>query len=143
MEEGPEKFLGRTWHASAVSRRQPDLDVIRAANDPAARPVRVIGLVASCPITPPAEMVLVGLEDWTTFFVLRWFFATTSLADDIDRRLQAGLEWTAVDDLGTHYRGGDYGGGAEVPAAGSRHRGSLSDRYRSPACNTRSSTVSD
>lgn len=56
-------------------------------------------------------MVLVCLEDWTTFFALRWFFATTSLDDDIDRRLQAGLEWTAVDDLGNRYRGGDHGGG--------------------------------
>ncbi len=111
LEEGSEKDLDGTWHASAVSLRQPDLEVIRAANDPAARPVRVIGLVASCPITPPAEMVLVCLEDWTTFFTLRWFFGTPSLADDIDRRLQAGLKWTAVDDLGTDYRGGDYGGG--------------------------------
>jgi hypothetical protein len=56
-------------------------------------------------------MLLVCLEDWTTFFALRWFFATTSIDSEIDRRLQAGLEWTAVDDLGTHYRGGDYGGG--------------------------------
>jgi hypothetical protein len=56
-------------------------------------------------------MTLLSLEDWTTFFAVRWFFATTEPSDEIDHRLQAGLSWEGNDDRGTHYVGGDYGGG--------------------------------
>src|SRR5207253_516098 len=85
-------------------------EIVTAANIPT-RPVRVIPLMHSCRLQEPAEMTLLSLEQWTTFFALRWFFATTKPADDIDLRLQAGLRWEGDDDRGNHYIGADYGGG--------------------------------
>ena len=58
-----------------------------------------------------AEMTAISAENWTTFFVLRWFFATSLTDAAIDERLHDGLEWLCEDDLGNKYEGGDYGGG--------------------------------
>jgi hypothetical protein len=84
--------------------------IVTAASDHSARPVRVIGLNQRCPLEPPAEMILLSLELWTTFFALRWSFGTAKPADEIDLRLEAGLTWEATDDRKNHYIGGDYGG---------------------------------
>ncbi len=86
-------------------------DVLAAANDPAARPVRVLPLVADVPMGGPAQMTLISIEAWSTFFALRWYFTTSQPSDEVDRRLQARGEWSATDDAGNLYSGGDYGGG--------------------------------
>lgn len=90
--------------------RKVDPDVIRAACDQASRPNRVVALNQQL-LDPPAEMVLLSLEEWTTSFTLHWFFATSDPGDAIDLRLQNGLEWELIDDRANRYRGGDYGGG--------------------------------
>lgn len=90
--------------------RKVDRDVIRAACDQAGRPIRVVALNQQL-LDPPAEMVLLGLEEWTTSFTVHWFFATSDPSDAIDLRLQNGLTWDLIDDQANHYRGGDYGGG--------------------------------
>lgn len=87
------------------------MDVIRAANDATARPRQVVSLIAQLPVEAPAEMTLVGLADWTTYFAVDWLFVSSRIDAAIDRRLQDGLSWSAADDLGTLYSGGDYGGG--------------------------------
>lgn len=56
-------------------------------------------------------MTAISAENWTTFFVLRWFFATSLTDAAIDERLHDGLEWLCEDDLGNKYEGGDYGRG--------------------------------
>lgn len=60
---------------------------------------------------PGAEMVLLSLEEWTSSFTIRWFFAAADPNDETDLRLQSGLTWRLMDDQGNSYRGGDYGGG--------------------------------
>jgi hypothetical protein len=85
--------------------------VAMAANDDARRPVAVQALMVSCALPPPAEMVLLSLEAWTTYVALHWFFATAQPSDACDRLLQSGLEWWGLDDLGNDYRGFDLGGG--------------------------------
>jgi hypothetical protein len=90
--------------------RKVDLEVIRAACDQAGRPTRVVALNQQL-LDPPAEMVLLSLEEWTKSFTVHWFFATPDPSGAIDLRLQDGLEWDLVDDRANHYRGGDYGGG--------------------------------
>jgi hypothetical protein len=86
--------------------------ILAAAIDQSSRPIRVIGLAQPCPVSPPAEMVLLSLEEWTTFAALRWFFTSSGVIDDaIDDRLQDGLLWDAEDDFGNHYDGADFGGG--------------------------------
>ena len=62
-------------------------------------------------LDPPAEMMLLRLEEWTTSFTVHWFFATSDRSAAIDLRLQNGLEWDLIDDRANQYRGGDYGGG--------------------------------
>jgi hypothetical protein len=84
------------------------LDVI---GDPSARPRRVRELLQILEIEPPGEMTLIGIDEWTTFFELRWFFTTSVIDDDVDDRLHARLTWELNDDLGNIYLGGDYGGG--------------------------------
>lgn len=76
----------------------------------AGRPIRVVALNEQL-LDPPAEMVLLSLEEWTTSFTLHWFFGTLDPTDAIDLRLQPGLEWDLIDDRANRYRGGDYGGG--------------------------------
>lgn len=88
-----------------------DRQIVRAANDEASRPVDVIALNLSCQVSSPAEMRLLSLERWTTFFAIHWFFATREPSDEVDARLQGGLRWRGRDDQGNTYRGGDYGGG--------------------------------
>ena len=95
--------------------RKVDRDVIRAACDQAGRPFRVVALNQRL-LDPPAEMVLLSLEEGTTSFTVHWFFATSDPSDAIDLRLQNGLEWDLIDDQENRYRGGDYrGGGGNSP----------------------------
>ena len=68
-------------------------------------------LLRALDIDPPAEMMLIGIDELRTFFSLRSFFATTVVNDDVDHRLQSGLAWDLSDDLGNAYLSGDYGGG--------------------------------
>ena len=86
-------------------------EVIRAANDPTSRPVRVIAVNKRLPLTPPAELTILSMECWTTFLVVHWFFVTSEASDEVGQRLQDGLEWHGEDDVGGVYLGGDYGGG--------------------------------
>lgn len=95
--------------------RGPDtpalLAVLRAANDELARPVRSTGVMVRCPVEPPAQMTIISIEEWTTYFALHWWYATPEPSATIDLRLQEGLSWSAVDDAGGAYLGGDFGGG--------------------------------
>ncbi|GJM36850.1 MAG: hypothetical protein DHS20C19_02170 [Acidimicrobiales bacterium] len=86
-------------------------EVIRAANDPASRPVHVIAVNQQLPVPPPTELTILSLESWTTFFVVRWFFGSSEASDEVGQRLQDGLEWHGEDDAGRVFVGGDYGGG--------------------------------
>lgn len=90
--------------------RDIDLDVVRAAEDPTGQPVRVHALDRRV-LRSPGEMVMLSLEEWSGSFTIHWFFSTSEPSDEIDLRLQDGLHWELVDDLGNSYRGGDYGGG--------------------------------
>jgi hypothetical protein len=85
--------------------------VLDAIGNPSARPRRALELIQSLHLGPSSEMTLIGIDEWTTFFTLRWFFTTHLTDDDVDHRLQAGLVWSITDDLGNAYVGGDYGGG--------------------------------
>lgn len=91
--------------------RDIDLEVVQAACDELGRPVEVHRLLESCLGPGPHELTLLSFEQWTTSFTLRWFFSSTEPSEEIDLRLQDGLDWTVSDDLGNSYRGGDYGGG--------------------------------
>jgi hypothetical protein len=95
--------------------RGPDtpelLAVLRAANDEQARPVRSTGVMAQCPVELPAEMTIISVEEWTTYFALHWWYATPEPSTAMDLRLQDGLSWSGVDDAGGTYLGGDFGGG--------------------------------
>lgn len=97
--------------AGAMSPREWSKLVLDAVGDPSARPQRVRELVRLLDIEPSSEMTLIGIDEWTTFFTLRWFFTTQLLDEEVDHRLQAGLTWNITDDLGNAYLGGDYGGG--------------------------------
>lgn len=84
---------------------------MRADCDEGNRPLRATGLMAACPVSPPAEMTIISLEEWTTSFAIRWWFATPQPSTAIDLLLQDGLHWSAVDQTGASYIGGDFGGG--------------------------------
>ena len=98
-------------HDDAMPPKEWSRFAIDADGDPAERPRRVRELLQALDIDPPAEMMLIGIDEWTTFFSLRWFFTTRVVNDDVDHRLQSGLAWDLSDDLGNAYLGGDYGGG--------------------------------
>lgn len=85
--------------------------IVHAANDDTSRPLAVVALNQSCPVGPPAEMRLLSLERWTTFFAIHWFFTTAEPSDEVDLKLQHGLRWRGTDDRDNVYSGGDYGGG--------------------------------
>lgn len=98
-------------HDDAMPPKEWSRFALDAVGEPAARPRRVRELLQVLDIDPPAEMMLIGIDDWTTFFSLRWFFTTRVVNDDVDHRLQSGLGWDLSDNLGNPYVGGDYGGG--------------------------------
>lgn len=85
--------------------------VVLATGEPSARPTRVFEFVKPLTVGSDAEMIVISAENWTTFFALRWFFATTLTDTAIDQRLHDGLTWSCEDNLGNQYEGGDYGGG--------------------------------
>lgn len=86
--------------------------VLDAIGDPSSKPKRAREVLQSVRVDESSsEMTLIGIDEWTTFFTLRWFFTTDLVSDEVDGRLQAGLVWDITDDLGNKYVGGDYGSG--------------------------------
>ncbi|MCU1401447.1 MAG: hypothetical protein JWN62_4556 [Acidimicrobiales bacterium] len=91
--------------------RLPNRHILEALASQSSRPERVVELLQSFEVAPDTMLTMIGAEVWTTYFILRWEFRAAGEDPVIDRRLTDGLAWTATDDLGTDYVGGDFGGG--------------------------------
>jgi hypothetical protein len=95
--------------------REREIAILRAAGSLTARPVAVTPIMVAAPMPEPAELLFVSLTEWTTYSEVHWVFRTTASSSEIDLRLQAGLEWSCVDDLGNNYEGTDQSSGGNSP----------------------------
>jgi hypothetical protein len=108
----------RGWHAEMYDDddvQEREIAILRAADSRSARPLAVTPIMVAARMPEPAELLFVSLTEWTTYSEMHWVFRTTAGSSEIDLRLQAGLEWSCVDDLGNNYEGTDQSRGGNSP----------------------------